>query len=338
MKRILVTGGAGYIGSHTVVELVLSGYKVVIVDDLSASDGSLLNGIHAITGSDIPFIQADVADVAALHRIAANYGTPDAVIHFAAYKSVNESVAEPLKYYRNNIGGMAGVLQFMKDAGVKKIVFSSSCSVYGQPEHLPVTEEAPLAHPQSPYANTKKICEEMLSDFCKVNPQIEAISLRYFNPIGAHPSALIGELPVGVPNNLVPYITQTAAGLREKLFVYGTDYHTPDGSCIRDFIHVSDLAAAHVKALEYQPSHSPDVFNIGTGEGVSVLQLVRLFQDVTGVQLPVEYTHRRPGDVEQVWADNTKAIKKLGWKPRFTVEEALLSAWNWEKKIVLKNQ
>ncbi|MCX7744600.1 MAG: UDP-glucose 4-epimerase GalE [Flavobacteriales bacterium] len=333
MKHVLVTGGAGYIGSHTVVELVQAGYEVVIVDDLSASDGSLLKGIKAIIGKDIPFIQVDVADVRALHRIAHEFGMPDAVIHFAAYKSVNESVAEPLKYYRNNIGGMAGVLQFMKEGGVKKIVFSSSCSVYGQPQLLPVNEEASLANPQSPYANTKKICEEMLADFCKANQQIDAISLRYFNPIGAHPSSLIGELPVGVPNNLVPYITQTAAGLREKLFIYGTDYNTPDGSCIRDFIHVSDLAIAHVKALEYQPPHSPEVFNIGTGEGVSVLQLVTLFEDVTGKQLPIEYTHRRPGDVEQVWADNSKALKKLGWKPQYTLQEALLSAWNWEKKI-----
>jgi UDP-glucose 4-epimerase len=331
MKQVLVTGGAGYIGSHTVVELVQAGYQVVIVDDLSASDGSLLEGIRAITDKDVPFVKVDVADVQALHRIAEKLGTPDAVIHFAAYKSVNESVVEPLKYYRNNIGGMAGVLQFMKEKGVKKIVFSSSCSVYGQPKHLPVTEDAPLANPQSPYANTKKICEEMLVDFCKVNPEIEAISLRYFNPIGAHSSALIGELPVGVPNNLVPYITQTAAGLREKLFVFGTDYHTPDGSCIRDFIHVSDLAMAHVKALEYHPSHSPEVFNIGTGQGVSVIQLVTMFQEVTGIQLPVEFTHRRPGDVEQVWADNTKAIQKLGWKPQLTVQQALLSAWNWEK-------
>lgn len=333
MKNILVTGGAGYIGSHTVVELVQEGYDVIIVDDLSASDGSLLKGIQAITGKHIPFIQADVADVQALHRIAAEYGTPDAVIHFAAYKSVNESVAEPLKYYRNNLGGMVGVLQFVKEQGIKKLVFSSSCSVYGQPKELPVSEQAPMAQPQSPYANTKKMCEEILADFCKVHPDFQAVSLRYFNPIGAHPSALIGELPTGIPNNLVPYITQTAAGLREKLLVYGTDYNTPDGSCIRDFIHVSDLAAAHVKALEYQPVQSPDVINIGTGEGISVIQLVGLFQDVTGVQLPVEYIQRRPGDVEQVWADNSKARHTLGWQPRFTVQDALLSAWNWEKKM-----
>ncbi len=333
MKHVLVTGGAGYIGSHTVVELVQAGYDVLIVDNLSASDGSLLKGIETITGKPIPFVQVDVADVQALHRIAAKYGTPDAVIHFAAYKSVNESVAEPLKYYRNNLGSMVGVLQFVKEQGIKKLVFSSSCSVYGQPEELPVTEQAPMALPQSPYANTKKMCEEILADFCKVHPDFQAISLRYFNPIGAHPSALIGELPVGVPNNLVPYMTQTAAGLREKLYVYGTDYNTPDGSCIRDFIHICDLATAHVKALEYEPNQSPDIINVGTGEGVSVLQLVGMFQDVTGIQLPVEYTQRRHGDVEQVWADNTKAKQVLGWQPCYTIQDALLSAWNWEKKI-----
>lgn len=333
MNHVLVTGGAGYIGSHTVVELVQAGYDVVIVDDLSASDGSLLKGIRAITGKHIPFIKADVADVQALQHIAAEHGIPDAVIHFAAYKSVNESVAEPLKYYRNNLGSMVGVLQFMQEQGIKKLVFSSSCSVYGQPEKLPVTEQAPMDQPQSPYANTKKMCEEILADFCKVHSDFQAVSLRYFNPIGAHPSALIGELPTGIPNNLVPYITQTAVGLRDKLYVYGTDYATFDGSCIRDFIHVSDLAAAHVKALEYQPIQSPDVFNIGTGTGVSVIQLVELFQDVTGIQLPVEYTQRRLGDVEQVWADNTKAKNILGWQPQYTIEEALLSAWNWEKNI-----
>lgn len=333
MSYILVTGGVGYIGSHTVVELVQAGYDVVIVDNLSASDGSLLKGIQAITGKHIPFIKADVADVQALRLTAIEHGIPDAVIHFAAYKSVNESVADPLKYYHNNLGSMTGILQFIQEQGIKKLVFSSSCSVYGQPEKLPVTEEAPMAHPQSPYANTKKICEEILADFCKVHSEVQAISLRYFNPIGAHPSALIGELPAGVPNNLVPYITQTAAGIRDKLYVYGTDYATPDGSCIRDFIHVSDLAAAHVKALEYQPIESPDVFNIGTGTGISVIQLVGLFQDVTGIQLPVEYTQRRPGDVEQVWADNTKAKNILGWHPQYTIQEALHSAWNWEKHI-----
>jgi UDP-glucose 4-epimerase len=333
MKYVLVTGGAGYIGSHTVVELVQAGYDVVIVDDLSASDGSLLKGIAEITGKHIPFVQADVANIQALHHIAAKYGTPGAVIHFAAYKSVNESVAEPLKYYRNNLGSMVGILQFVKEQEIKKLVFSSSCSVYGQPAKLPVTEQAPMAQPQSPYANTKKMCEEILADFCKVHPDFQGISLRYFNPIGAHPSTLIGELPVGIPNNLVPYMTQTAAGLREKLYVYGTDYNTPDGSCIRDFIHVCDLASAHVKALEYAPKASPDVINIGTGEGVSVLQLVNLFQDITGIQLPIVYTGRRPGDVEQVWADNTKAKQVLGWQPRYTIQDALHSAWNWEKKI-----
>jgi UDP-glucose 4-epimerase len=332
-KNILVTGGAGYIGSHTLVELIEAGYHVIVVDNLSATDGSLIKGVETITHKKIEHYNIDVCDEKAFREVIKTNEPISAVIHFAAYKSVNESVDQPLKYYSNNLQGMVNVLKMMSEFSIPQLVFSSSCSVYGQPDQLPVTEESPLKQPQSPYANSKKICEEIISDFCHVNPDVNIISLRYFNPIGAHSSAMIGELPNGVPNNLVPYLTQTAAGIRNVLRVFGTDYNTPDGSCIRDFIHVSDLAYAHVKALEYLPESSPEIFNIGTGHGVSVLQLIDSFQDATGIKLPVEKTDRRPGDVEKVWADASKAHKLLNWEPKMSLNEALLSAWNWEKKI-----
>lgn len=333
MSKILITGGAGYIGSHTVVELIKAGADVCIVDNLSASDGRLLDGIKAITGKAPVFEKINICDEKVLRRFCEQHAPFDGIIHFAAYKSVNESVEKPLAYYQNNLIGMANVLCMMIEFSISKLVFSSSCSVYGQPQHLPVDESAPLSIPQSPYANTKKISEDMIRDVSRVNPQIKAIILRYFNPIGAHDSALIGELPTGIPNNLVPYITQTAIGQYPLLHVFGTDYNTPDGSCIRDFIHVVDLAKAHIQALNYEVLQSPEIFNIGTGKGVSVLELIRSFEEVTGVKLPIQYTTRRPGDVEQIWADSTKAQEKLGWQAEYSIKEALHSAWQWQKKL-----
>lgn len=333
MGKILVTGGAGYIGSHTVVVLLEAGYDVCIVDDLSASDGQLLNGINIITGKKPVFAKLNICDYTSFNLFCRQHAPFDGVIHFAAYKSVNESVEKPLDYYNNNLMGMINVLQMMNEYDIPRLVFSSSCSVYGQPKILPVTELDPLGSPQSPYANTKKICEDMIADVCRVSPQIHATILRYFNPIGAHPSAQIGELPTGVPNNLVPYLTQTAAGQRPFLSVFGNDYDTPDGSCIRDFIHVDDLAHAHLSALCFTPTHSPEVFNIGTGNGISVFELLHAFEEATGVKIPVRLSPRRHGDVEQVWANPNKAKKMLGWEAKYALHDALLSAWNWQKSL-----
>jgi UDP-glucose 4-epimerase len=300
-KKILVTGGAGYIGAHTVVELILAGYTPVIVDDLSKSDTTLLNGIAKITGRTVGFYQGNCADADFLDNIFAKEKSFDCVLHFAAYKSVGESVQFPLMYYRNNVDALISLLQVMQRHNVKNLIFSSSCTVYGQPDTIPVNESTPFKEAESPYGATKQMCERILKDAFTIG--FKVISLRYFNPIGAHPSALLGELPIGVPNNLVPYITQTAAGKREKLTVFGNDYATPDGSCIRDFIHVADVAAAHLKAMEYLEQIDAatfyDAFNLGTGVGVSVLELVHAFIKVTGVQLKYTIGPRRSGDVEK---------------------------------------
>ena len=337
--RILVTGGTGYIGSHTVVCLLQSGYDVVIVDNLSNSNIGVLDGIEKITGIRPSFEKVDCLDYDALNDVFNRYSDIEAVIHFAASKAVGESVEKPLLYYRNNIGSLINLLEIMKAHDTKKIVFSSSCTVYGQPDadHLPVDETAPIKPALSPYGNTKQINEEILRDEAHTDKKLGVILLRYFNPIGAHPSALIGELPLGVPNNLLPYVTQTAAGLRKQLRVFGDDYNTPDGSCIRDYINVVDLAQAHVVAVkrltEGKQQEQVEVFNLGTGKGLSVLEIVNTFMKVTGVNLPYEIVGRREGDIEQVWADPKKANTVLGWKAQTSVEDTLLSAWNWQKHL-----
>ena len=339
MARILVTGGTGYIGSHTVVELMQKGYDVVIVDNLSNSNQAVLDGIAAIVGSKPDFVQADCCDNAAMDALFARYRDIEGVIHFAASKAVNESVEQPLMYYRNNLMSLITVLESMKKHNVKNIVFSSSCTVYGQPdaEHLPVDETAPIQKALSPYGNTKQINEDIISDQAHANSDLHATILRYFNPVGAHPSAMIGELPNGVPQNLLPFVTQTAAGLRSELKVFGDDYNTPDGSCIRDYIYVVDLAKAHVKAVERMlaglPTEQVEVFNLGTGRGLSVLEILRTFIQVTGVNIPYQIVGRREGDIEQVWAKPDKANTVLGWSADTPIEEVLLSAWKWEQKI-----
>ena len=339
MARILVTGGTGYIGSHTVVELMQKGYDVVIVDNLSNSNQAVLDGITAIVGSTPDFVQADCCDQTAMDALFAQYNDIEGVIHFAASKAVNESVEQPLKYYRNNVISLVTILEMMKKYSVKNIVFSSSCTVYGQPdaEHLPVDETAPIQKALSPYGNTKQINEEIICDQAHADSSLHATILRYFNPIGAHPSAMIGELPNGVPQNLLPFVTQTAAGLRAELKVFGDDYNTPDGSCIRDYIYVVDLAKAHVKAVERMlaglPTEQVEVFNLGTGRGLSVLEILRTFIQVTGVNIPYQIVGRREGDIEQVWAKPDKANTVLGWSADTPIEEVLLSAWKWEQKI-----
>ena len=339
MARILVTGGTGYIGSHTVVELISQGYDVVIVDNLSNSNVDVLDGVSAIVGYRPDFIQADCNDTQAMSAVFAKYTDIKGVIHFAASKAVNESVVQPLMYYRNNLMSLVTILEEMKKHGVHNIVFSSSCTVYGQPtaDHLPVDENAPIQTALSPYGNTKQVNEEIILDAAHADAGLHATILRYFNPVGAHPSAMIGELPNGVPQNLMPFVTQTAAGLREQLKVYGNDYNTPDGSCIRDYIYVVDLAKAHVKAVERMlaglPEDQVEIFNLGTGRGLSVLEVLETFIKVTGVNVPYEIVGRREGDIEQVWAKPDKANNVLGWSADTPIEDVLLSAWNWEKKI-----
>ena len=338
MARILVTGGTGYIGSHTVVELMQRGYEVVIVDNFSNSSADVLDGIAAIVGVRPAFEQVDCNDAAAMDAVFAQYPDIVGVIHFAASKAVNESVAQPLMYYRNNLISLVTVLEQMKKHDVHHIVFSSSCTVYGQPaaEYLPVDENAPIQKALSPYGNTKQINEEIICDEAHADAQLRATILRYFNPIGAHPSALIGELPNGVPQNLLPFVTQTAIGLRKELKVFGNDYNTPDGSCIRDYIYVVDLAKAHVKAVERMLSNQAveqvEVFNLGTGRGLSVLEILNTFMQVTGVKVPYQIVGRREGDIEQVWAKPDKANNVLGWKADTPIEDVLLSAWKWEQK------
>jgi UDP-glucose 4-epimerase len=333
-KKIVLTGGAGYIGSHTAVELIQQGYEVIIVDDLSRSEARMIEGIEKITGQKIKFYQGDCEDEDFLKNVFTNEKV-EGVIHFAAYKSVNESVENPLLYYKNNIGSMVTLLNQMHQFQINKIIFSSSCTVYGQPDSIPVDENAPFKKAESPYGATKQMCERILEDATKANKNLRSISLRYFNPVGAHPSSHIGELPIGVPGNLIPFVTQTAAGIRKKLTVFGNDYNTPDGSCVRDFIHVVDLAKAHVKALEKigdMPTTN-EAFNLGTGTGATVLELVSKFISVTGIQLPYEVGPRRPGDVEKIYGDPAKAEKLLGWKTLNSLEDSLRDAWNWEKKL-----
>ncbi|WP_212592984.1 UDP-glucose 4-epimerase GalE [Spirosoma agri] len=334
--KILVTGGAGFIGSHTVVSLVEAGFEPVIVDDFSNSERSVLAGLRTILGRDVVCYPADCNDAAAMEAILQKEAI-SGVIHFAAYKAVGESVQQPMKYYRNNLDSLMLLLELMPKYGIKNLVFSSSCTVYGQPEQLPVTEETPRLPAQSPYGNTKAISEDIIRDTVQANVPIRALALRYFNPIGAHPSAEIGELPLGVPANLIPFITQTAAGIRPSLTVYGDDYNTPDGTCIRDYIHVVDLAEAHVQALrklsELTTDASYDVINIGTGRGETVLNIIKTFEQETGVKLNYTLGPRRPGDVEQVYADVTKANNVLDWTASRSLAESLRDAWRWQQKL-----
>ncbi len=339
MKKILVTGGTGYIGSHTVVELQLKGFEVLIVDDLSNSSIEVLDNITKISGIKPQFEQFDLSDEAKTAAYFKRNNDISGIIHFAAFKAVGESMQKPLEYYRNNVGSLLNILEGMKVQGIKNLVFSSSCTVYGQPDELPVTESAPIKQAWSPYGNTKQMCEEILR-FTTMQLPIRAIALRYFNPIGAHETALIGELPLGVPQNLVPFITQTAIGLRAKLNVFGGDYNTPDGSAVRDYIHVVDLAKAHVIAVERMMSEKGklnlEIFNLGTGNGFSVLQVINSFEKVTGEKLNYEIVPRRAGDVEQTWADTTFANDELGWKAEKSLDEMMLSAWKWEKALAAK--
>lgn len=333
-ERILVTGGTGYIGSHTVVELQNNGYEVVIVDNLSNSRADVVDSIEQISGIRPAFEEVDCLDYEGMDAVFTKYPGIKGIIHFAASKAVGESVEKPLKYYRNNLVSLINILELMPKHNVKGIIFSSSCTVYGQPDILPVTESAPIKKAESPYGNTKQINEEIIRDTVASGSPIHAVMLRYFNPIGAHPSALIGELPNGVPQNLIPYLTQTAIGIREKLSVFGDDYDTPDGSCIRDFIYVVDLAKAHVIAmnriLEDKQKESVEVFNIGTGRGLSVLELINAFEKSTGVKLNYQIVGRRAGDIVKVWADPTLANTELGWKADTPIEDTLRSAWNWQ--------
>ncbi len=336
-KKILVTGGTGFIGSHTTVELQNAGYDVVIIDNLSNSNIEVLDGIEKITGIRPAFVQGDCTDIATLRKLFDENPGIDGIINFAASKAVGESVEKPIMYYRNNLNILLNLLDLMPVYGVKGFVFSSSCTVYGEPDENPITESAPTKKATSPYGATKQMSEDIIADVIKSGSPIKAILLRYFNPIGAHPTAEIGELPNGVPQNLVPYLTQTAIGIRKELSVFGNDYDTPDGSCIRDFINIVDLAKAHVKALERMLENKSEekleVFNIGTGEGLSVLQLIDAFQRATGVEVPHKIVGRRAGDIEKIWADPKRANEVLGWKAQETIEDTMLSAWNWQKKL-----
>ncbi len=336
--KILVTGGTGYIGSHTVVELFNAGYEPVVIDNLSNSNIGVIDGIKNITGSLPVFENIDCKDYNSLARFFEKHSDIKAVIHFAASKAVGESVEQPLTYYRNNLVSLINLLQLMPKFGINNIVFSSSCTVYGQPEVLPVTEQSPIQPATSPYGSTKQMSETILRDATVADKNLSVVLLRYFNPIGAHPSAEIGELPNGVPNNLLPYVTQTAAGIRKMLRVFGDDYNTPDGSCIRDYINVVDLAKAHVcaidRVLEKKSKKSIEVFNLGTGNGVSVLEIINTFEKATGVKVPYEIAPRRAGDIEKVWADASLANKELGWKAEETLENTLKSAWKWQQKLM----
>lgn len=338
MKKqcVLVTGGAGYIGSHTTVELIAAGFDVVMVDNLSNSDRNAVEGVRTITGVEVPFVEADCCDMEALRRVFRQYEF-DSVIHFAASKAVGESVHEPMKYYRNNLLSFMNVIDLMRETGRRNIVFSSSCTVYGEADQLPVTEQTPRKPATSPYGNTKQMCEDILRDSISAYEGLRGIALRYFNPIGAHPTALIGELPRGVPQNLIPYITQTAAGVRACLSVFGNDYPTPDGSNIRDYIDVVDLAKAHVTAIrrmvDGRNKQAYEIFNIGTGRGVSVLELVRRFEEVNQLKLNYQIVGRREGDIVAVWADTALANNELGWRAERTLDETLAASWKWQKRL-----
>lgn len=335
--KVLVTGGLGFIGSHTVVELQHKGFEVVIIDDLSNSSIDVINGITAITGQSPQFEQIDLKEKSSVEAFFEKHHDILGVIHFAASKAVGESVEKPLLYYENNLNTLIYMLKSVVELETSNLIFSSSCTVYGQADTMPITENAPTKPAESPYGNTKQIGEEIIKDTCKVYPILNAIALRYFNPIGAHPTAKIGELPIGVPQNLVPFITQTAAGLRKELSVFGNDYPTPDGTCIRDYIHVVDLAKAHVIALERlihkKNSDNYEVFNLGTGTGSSVLEVIHSFEKVSGKALPYKFAPKREGDVIQAYANTTKANDELGWKAESTLEDAMSSAWKWEQQI-----
>lgn len=335
--KVLVTGGLGFIGSHTVVELQHKGFEVIIIDDCSNSDEQVLNGIEAITGKKPLFEKLDLKEKDKVEDFFQKHQDVIGVIHFAASKAVGESVEKPLLYYENNIGTLIYILKELCKKSKASFIFSSSCTVYGQADKMPITEDAPVKMAESPYGNTKQIGEEIIVDTCKVTPSLNAIALRYFNPMGAHPSAEIGELPKGVPQNLVPFITQTGMGLRKELSVFGDDYPTPDGTCIRDYIYVVDLAKAHVVALERllnNKNHKNyEVFNVGTGTGSSVLEAIRSFEKVSGKKLNYNIVDRRPGDITSAYADTTKANKVLGWKAEYTLDQAMEYAWVWEQKI-----
>ena len=337
MDRILVTGGTGYIGSHTVVELQKAGYSVVIIDDLSNSNREVLDGIERITGTRPDFVEGDCTDIEVLKKLFAEYPDIKGIINFAASKAVGESMQKPILYYRNNLNTLLNLLDLMASNGVKGIVFSSSCTVYGEPDVNPVTEQSPIKKATSPYGNTKQISEEIITDVINAGAPFKSVILRYFNPVGAHPSAEIGELPNGVPQNLIPYLTQTAIGIRKELSVFGDDYNTPDGSCIRDYINVVDLAQAHVIAvkrmLEDKSEDKIEIFNLGTGNGVSVLELINTFEESTGVKVHHKIVGRRAGDIEKVWADPTYANEVLGWKATSTLADTMRSAWAWQLKL-----
>jgi UDP-glucose 4-epimerase len=336
-RRIIVTGGTGYIGSHTAVELIGEGFEPILIDNLYNSEAVVADRIGQITGIRPHLEIFDLCDNEKLNAFFRKYNDISAIIHFAAYKAVGESVHKPLEYYRNNLVSLMNLLDSMKQFNIPHFVFSSSCTVYGQPEKLPVTEDAPVQQAISPYGNTKQIGEEIIRDTVSTNEKIKAISLRYFNPIGAHPSGLIGELPRGVPENLIPFITQTAIGLRDELKVFGNDYNTPDGSCVRDFLHVVDLAKAHVVAvkrlIEGKNKKNYEVFNLGTGKGVSVLEAIKSFERVSGIKLKYRITGRRAGDIEKIWADPSLANRELGWKTKSSLDDAMKTAWKWEKNV-----
>jgi UDP-glucose 4-epimerase len=334
--KVLVAGGAGYIGSHTVTELLAAGYEVVIADNFINSERFILDNIRTVSGKDFTFYEFDVTDINAVKQLFVKEGKIDAIIHFAALKAVGESGQQPLRYYQNNLETLFTLLACAEEFGVDNILFSSSATVYGQPDELPVTEQSPVIAPESPYGNTKKIAEEIIRDVTKAS-SLKSICLRYFNPCGAHASGLLGELPKGVPNNLVPYITQTAAGLREKLSIYGNDYNTPDGTAIRDYIHVVDLAKAHVAALsrmaQNKQKNNFEIFNIGTGAGYSVLQVVKAFEEINNVKLNYTFAPRRKGDIETLYADTTLANSELGWKAELGISEMMQSAWQWQQGL-----
>lgn len=338
--RILVTGGTGYIGSHTTVELINAGYDVVIIDNLSNSNRDVLDGIEAITGVRPAFVEGDVNDKSTLDALFQAFPGIQGIINFAASKAVGESVQKPLLYYRNNLNTLMNLMEMCEKYDVKGFVFSSSCTVYGEPDVNPVTEESPIKPATSPYGNTKQVSEEIITDVIRSGAKFNAIILRYFNPVGAHPSALIGELPLGVPQNLIPYLTQTAIGIRKELSVFGDDYNTPDGSCIRDFINVVDLAKAHVIAVERMISGKTldriEIFNLGTGNGVSVLELINTFESATGVKVPHKIVGRREGDIEKVWANPRKANEVLGWKAETPLSDTMVSAWKWQQHLAEK--
>jgi UDP-glucose 4-epimerase len=333
--KILVTGGLGYIGSHTVVELFRSGHEAVIVDDLSNATLDVLPALEQLVSGNIPFYHVDILDEAGMERVFEQESPIDGIIHFAAKKSVSESLDEPLKYYENNIKGLIHIMRLVEDFNVANLVFSSSCTVYGQPEQVPVSEQTPTTRSVTPYGNSKLIAEMMLEEYTRLRDGLGTVMLRYFNPVGAHESGLIGELPRGVPANLMPFITQTAAGVRDTLKVFGNDYATRDGTAIRDYIHVVDLADAHVKAIEWLQNHPGEIefFNVGTGNGQTVLEVIESFERSTGQKLAYELVDRRQGDIEQIWADTTKVEHVLGWKASRSLDEMTHSAWEWEKKI-----